>query len=162
MRDWRKTVELAEHYLAVGQREQWIFDSYGEPFDYDKPWEYITAIKKGSTVLTWIGTKTLEVCHDFKFMAEHPSGLTFTWDIEILREKSEGEYYRQLDFVKINTVAVLLSSEHRTKFLDLCLDYVEAIAEQHRAFTESVMQAQIRQDFEVVNLKRMRKEAGAA
>lgn len=162
MSDWRKTVELAEHYLAVGQREQWIFDSYGEPFDYDKPWGYVTAIKKGSTVLTWVGTKSLEVCHDFKFIADHPSGLTFTWDIEILGEKGEGEYYRQLDFVKINGVAMLLSPGLRARFLSLCLDYVETIAEQHRAFTEIVMQAQARQDFEIVNLKRLRKEAEAA
>lgn len=98
-------VERADHFKAVEDIRVYLSVN-GDDLD-GKPWEFVTQIKDGST---WCNG----VCTGIRFNAHaHPSGLDFSWEIDI---QDRGESLADCDrLVRTQIIGIVqrLSSDGR-------------------------------------------------
>lgn len=65
-RTWQEHVALAEHHLAIGQTTISLYDP-SDDIDQDYPWPWVNEVMVNSDG------------DSVRFLAAHPSGLTFLW-----------------------------------------------------------------------------------
>lgn len=127
--DWHKAVEQAAHYLAVGQAELYL-DSQQALDTY--PWEWAARVRTG-------GTHRLDIDTNVWFMAEHPSGLTFSWSFDLEPYSANGKGSYEIDADACRRVLALLPLAVRGAFrtyLADCAGKVAAKAVEWRGITE--------------------------
>ena len=85
---WQERVELAEHYLAIGNIDHFI---YGRDLDRDTlPWEFVTEVKGG-------GSHRLDIQVELEIHAAHPCGLTFYWWVPLETRDADGRSTYRID-----------------------------------------------------------------
>ena len=81
MLDSEKTIDehvaLAEHYLAIGKEEVYLYKPSSPP------WALVSEVKSGST---W----RFEVPVSIDFKAKHECGLTFSWSVDVEESGANG------------------------------------------------------------------------
>lgn len=133
-RDWKRCVELKEHYDALGITEITLMNLYryntplsDEDFDRGLPWEYVTDVKPAGSIRHGV-----EV--DLNFEAAHPSGLTFLWSFYIEnRDRLFGVTGGPaLDYENIKKVARRLPPPMLLKLQDILRKNVGAMRKQQQ------------------------------
>jgi hypothetical protein len=94
-RTWQEEVALAEHHRALGYTRVCLFDA---PID-GHPWDFATVCEDGGSSV--------------KFKAEHPSGLTFEWWIDLWQKDDRG----RLDAENVERVLPMLRGEVLVAFI---------------------------------------------
>ena len=121
--DWRTVVKNAEHYLAIGQTSIYL-SGRGE----DRPWEFVKTCEPGCS-------HRMEISTGISFEAIHPSGIKFSWsvDIEPREASGKGAYYidveglhRIMQKVPVGAMAGL------SKYLMDCAVAVEKKADEYQ------------------------------
>lgn len=88
MQDWKKIVEQAEHYKAIGMTEISLYMDKSDPIE--PPYSFVTRVEKG-------GTHRWNVSVSMSFFANHPCGLTFRWFEDIEPKQCYGNLAMDLD-----------------------------------------------------------------
>lgn len=125
MSTWQDRVEKAKHYRATDNTRLFLSD---DDLD-DRPWEYVTSLKTG-------GSHRLDLDTSVQFEAIHPSGLTFTWflDLEVRDANGRSHYIVATD--RIAKVLGLLRGVPRTDFADYLRQCAGKLRENAAKFTE--------------------------
>lgn len=108
---WRKVLENARHYLAVGQREVYLHDRDG-----DYPWHLATRISAG-------GMHRSGIPIDVTFYADTDAGLVLRWSFDLEPREANGSGIFQIDMPAIwgvlGKVAPKVASDFRTHLASL-------------------------------------------
>lgn len=106
---WTEIVEQAEHYLAIGQDEHYLW-SYQQPIE-EFPWELVYAVKGGAGYRSGIPVGV-------EFVAYHGgSGLTFRWTENFELREANGTSSHKFDWEAIGGVAARMQSLSAKKSL---------------------------------------------
>lgn len=119
---WREVVDLAEHYLAIGQDLVYLFD---RSTSQDRPWDYMTEIKPGNSVRWDIRT-------NIDILAAHPCGVTFEWSVDIDRQNDDLSNTFEIDWNGLLWLLEHLPSRCRTMLRHHLRDTAKAM-EKHAA-----------------------------
>ncbi len=136
----QRAIELAEHYIAIGETEMWLFRSYDpDPvLDATLPWELVAMVKRGSM-------HEYETPVDLQFYAPHPCGLTFCWSYYVPKRDNSGPNINvegmQESFSKlpkpIRREISLLLRENLKKIHDDAGKFLEIYREKMQRFTKT-------------------------
>lgn len=101
-RTWQQCVELAEHYIALGQEEVYLYKPE------NPPWDLVTAAKTGG--MTRHGIET-----GLEFTATHPSGLSFRWLVDLEERDANGRPGLRFDIPRIAAMIENIPLEMRQR-----------------------------------------------
>ena len=120
--DWRRVVELAPNYLAIGNTDVYLSHS-----DDDYPWEWVTSCEPG-------GSHRLDIATSVTFRAEHPCGLTFRWSFDLEPRSANGSGSYQIDTSGIARVLAKLPAQGAKDFRAYLLSCVEPVEKRGREY----------------------------
>lgn len=116
-RSWKDDVELAEHYLAIDSTSLHLFDQD------DYPWEFVTKAEPG-------GSGRYNLTTSITVRAEHPSGLSFSWFVDLERPESSGPGHYQVDAAGMVGLMARLKPAIRASLRDYFTDCAAKVREQ--------------------------------
>lgn len=102
---WKEIVDKADLYKQLGQTKHYL---YRQPLS-SYPWQFVTDCEGGSS-------HRLEISTDVRFTALHPSGLEFSWSVEIESAEANGHGYYCILVDTIISVFALLNDPAKRKF----------------------------------------------
>jgi len=103
--DWKKAIENAPHYLAVGIQEVWIEKSKS---DMDRfPWAHATLVEEGATYRN-------NVPISLKFEYKTKAGITLHWSIDLEPDNQTGNLTLNVDLIR--RVKAALPESRRKEF----------------------------------------------
>ena len=120
---WTHCITLAEHFLAVGQRNILLggTDSL--------PWHLVPNLYPA-------GSRRLGMDTNVEFEAIHPCGLRFQWFFDLETRDADGKDHYSLDIAAIQRVTYLLPPQARHMFVALltaCADAIRRRGEDYAA-----------------------------
>ena len=124
MKDWKKAVEQAEHYLAVGQEEVYL-----DHDTKDYPWHLTTECEPG-------GSHRLDITTSVWFRGVDPSGLRFRWTFDIEPPSANGKGHYQIDEKGIAHVLSKLPDKAKPSFRKYLKDCVKALEDNAQKYKE--------------------------
>lgn len=127
---YRRACALAEHYLAIDQREIWLDEN-----DPDLPWDKVTSVKAG-------GGYRLNGPTGVRIEANDPAGLSFLWLVDFEARDANGSSTNQFDRVAMLNMARRLPPHVREKFAQFLTDEVLPAVQQRTAEFEEQMKKQ--------------------
>lgn len=98
--DWKHAVKNVEAYRTAGLTEIYLD---GDDLD-SLPWEFVTKSLAG-------GLTRLGVSVSWRFEAQHPCGLKFSWHTDLEPREANGTSFLQLDIAKIRRVMELAGKD---------------------------------------------------
>ncbi|AKR54349.1 hypothetical protein XM25_00725 [Devosia sp. H5989] len=101
-------VRLAEHYLAIGQTEIFLYRDVAVP---DEAYKLVTGARES-------GSYRLSGPNGVRFSALHTCGLTFSWTVDFEGHAANGTGTAQFDRERIRDVARKLPPEGARNFAD--------------------------------------------
>ncbi|POO54368.1 hypothetical protein CPJ18_02400 [Agrobacterium rosae] len=134
---YRRACALAEHYLAIGQRDVWLEDD-----DPNLPWDKVTDVKAG-------GGYRLNGPTGVRIESSDPAGLTFLWFADFESRDANGSSINQFDRVAMLNMARRLPPQAREKFAQFLTDEVLPAVQQRTAEFEDQMKKQ-RESLEIL------------
>jgi hypothetical protein len=112
-------VKLAEHYVAIGQTDIYL---YGEDLKAGaRPWHLVASVTPGGTVRLGIPVSC-------SFHAPHECGLTFSWGMDIEDRGANGEEMFKVNSAALRVVMNFLPTEAKASFSKFLTDTATAIA----------------------------------
>jgi hypothetical protein len=127
-RTLQEYIDLAPHYIAIGQTEVYLYRNYGgrnEGFwDKQFPWEYVTDVDSNGGAMRYNASVNID------FEAIHPCGLTFKWTLDIEPEGHAQTGYLTPDIVRLKTALSLIPSHLEEKFKASLQDFLKNVEEQ--------------------------------
>jgi hypothetical protein len=114
---WRLCVQLAPHYLAVGQKELYLYD---RETTNDMPWGFVSEAEPG-------GGHRLDVATSVRIKAVHPCGLTFAWSVDIEKREANGHGYYVIDMELVRRIIAYLPAEARDGFRTYLRTFANAL-----------------------------------
>lgn len=107
VQNWREIVELAEHYIAIGQTD--IYLSGDNTTDY--PWSFTESCETG-------GSHRIEIATSVWFSGRHPCGLSFRWSFDLEPRTANGKGSYEIDRDGVIRVMARLPIGAQVAFLD--------------------------------------------
>lgn len=99
---YKRAIDLAEHYVAIGQTEIYLYDRDEEiPSEL---WALVYSAEEG-------GSWRLNGPAGVRFHANHPSGLTFKWTVDFESPDANGSGVSQFDREKLRDVIMKLPAD---------------------------------------------------
>ena len=121
-KSFTECVELAEHYLAIGEATIWLHDDAAD----DVPWHLITSVEGGAL-------HRLSAPASATVIAEHESGLRFRWSFDFEDAEANGSGQHRFSFERMVGAALRMSDGARAQFADFLMREVEpALVERER------------------------------
>lgn len=99
---------LAEHYLAIGEREVFLGDKYTR----DRPWDRVTRVEVGST-------HRIDMVVSVDFYVESPSGITVSWAQSLERRDANGSSYYDIDTEALGFIMENLPEEPKQQLREI-------------------------------------------
>lgn len=122
---FREYVKNAGHYLAIGEKEIYLFG------DQEKPWEIATSCEGGSS-------HRMDIATSVNFRGPHPCGLTFRWSWDLEPRSANGSGSYQVDTAGIQRVLAKLENyKCRQEFLDYLTDCAVKIEKKADEYQEA-------------------------
>lgn len=115
--NWREMIDKADAFKATGKTDIYI-DPENRANLANLPWEWVT------TVEPW-GSHRLDIDTGVRIEAEHPSGLTFRWSIDIEDRAASGKSYYNIQTARIKQVLALLPFAAKQQFQTYLTDCAE-------------------------------------
>lgn len=122
-KNWREIVKKARHYIATNNTRIYLYD--GSEF----PWHLVSDCSEGCS-------HRLSIPVSFAFEAKHPSGLVFSWSIDIEKPGANGSGSYQIDLASIRDVLEKLPKTGRAKFFAYLLKVAAAAQKQGEGWKE--------------------------
>jgi len=143
MKTWRDIVEKAALYKEIGHIEHYLSGDI-----HDLPWAYVSRCEPG-------GLHRMDMAVSCRFSAHHPSGLTFSWFVDIESKEMNGQSWCQLDLETLRKVAEWTHGQAHSEFLA----YLHSCAENLHEKAAKFQQLATDQFVQVSELKRLVREA---
>jgi hypothetical protein len=111
-----QALKKAKSFKDIGQTDIYLFDG---PY----PWAFVVKVEKGCSY-------RLNACTSLSFKANHPSGLSFRWSVDIEPAEANGRSYFMMNPEVVQEIITSIPDAPRKQLKALITESAEALEQK--------------------------------